>query len=83
MSAQERLLCQVWADMLGVEAVGPHDDFYALGGHSLLAMRISARLRHEHGIDLRVSHILERPTVAELAELVSAQPPQSHRGCPS
>jgi acyl carrier protein len=66
----ERLLCQLWAELLGVEDVDPDDDFYALGGHSLLAVRISARLRHEHGIALRVSQILDAPSIRELARLV-------------
>ena len=67
----ERLLCQLWAELLELDRVEPDDDFYALGGHSLLAVRIAARLRHEHGTMVRVSQILDTPSLRELAQLAA------------
>lgn len=69
---EARLLCRLLAELLGVDHVDPDDDFYSLGGHSLLAMRLSARLRAEYGITLRVGQILETPKVADLAALTPA-----------
>lgn len=64
----ETILARLWADLLGVERVGRHDDFFALGGHSLLAVRLAARIRQVFGSGLAVSKLFEDPTLAGLAE---------------
>lgn len=68
----ERELCDTWQRLLRRDRVGIHDNFFELGGYSLLAVRMFAGLRDRHGVDLPLSMLIERPTVAALAEAVRA-----------
>ncbi|MET0400646.1 MAG: amino acid adenylation domain-containing protein, partial [Longimicrobiaceae bacterium] len=68
----EELLAAIWADALGVDSVGAHDDFFALGGHSLAATVVAARARRAFGLELPLRAVFEAPTVAGLAERVQA-----------
>jgi amino acid adenylation domain-containing protein len=64
---RERVLARLFADLLGIDRVGVHDDFFALGGHSLLATKLVGRIRAELGAELAISAVFDAPTVARLA----------------
>jgi amino acid adenylation domain-containing protein len=68
----EEVLAGIWAEMLRVERVGAHDDFFQLGGHSLMATRLVWRMGDVFGVTLSVRVVLESPTLAQLAERVEA-----------
>lgn len=69
----ETKLADVFADVLAVEQVGIHDDFFAIGGNSLIAADVLARLRGELAVDVPAARLFfENPTVAGLAETVAA-----------
>jgi amino acid adenylation domain-containing protein len=73
----ERVLAGIWAELLGVPAVGMADDFFDLGGHSLLATQVVARLRRELGRGVSVLDVFKFPTIRELAAV--ADTPEGRR----
>jgi amino acid adenylation domain-containing protein len=67
----EEIVAGVWAEVLGLERIGPRANFFDLGGHSLLATRVAARLGDLFSINLPVAALFEAPTVAELARRIA------------
>ena len=65
-TAREELLCMLFAEVLGVEQVGPEDSFFDLGGHSLLAIKLANMVGEAFGVDLPVRVVFQAPTVAQL-----------------
>jgi acyl transferase domain-containing protein/thioesterase domain-containing protein/acyl carrier protein len=77
----ERGLQEIWSEVLGVDGIGEHDDFFRLGGHSLLAARVFVLVKERFGKALPLSTLFEAPTVAKLAALLRDDEHPEPRGC--
>jgi acyl-coenzyme A synthetase/AMP-(fatty) acid ligase/acyl carrier protein len=66
----EEALTDIWRQVLSVEKIGLHDDFFDLGGHSVLVTQITSRVRQVFEIDLSMRHLFGAPTVAGLARVI-------------
>jgi amino acid adenylation domain-containing protein len=66
----EDTLAKIWAEMLKVERVGRHDNFFALGGHSLLAGRLLSQIHQMTGRQIPLSAMFRGATVESLAQMV-------------
>jgi amino acid adenylation domain-containing protein len=69
----EQALAGIWANLLEVEQVGIHDDFFEVGGHSLLVVQAVSRLASDLGIRVPVQAFFAAPTVAELAAYIDTE----------
>ena len=63
----EQKLARLWQEVLGVERVGLHDNFFQLGGDSLSAAEMIARFPEHFGMELPLASLFEASTIAGLA----------------
>jgi len=70
LSTVEEAVMEIWRDVLGVEKIGLHDDFFDLGGHSVLVTQIMSRVRRTFEVELGMRHLFGAPSVASLARVI-------------
>ena len=74
----EKMLAQCWAEILRLEQVGIHDNFFALGGDSLSVVHVLARVYEIINLEIEVSRFFEAPTIAALADHFETLIPSAH-----
>ncbi|HEY6186967.1 MAG TPA: amino acid adenylation domain-containing protein, partial [Pyrinomonadaceae bacterium] len=74
----EEVIAGLWADVLRVDEVGIHDNFFQLGGHSLLATQLISRIRDAFHLELPLRHLFEAPTVAALSRTIDLRLADAH-----
>jgi acyl carrier protein len=72
----EEKLVSIWTEVLGIDRIGVHDNFFALGGHSLMATQVIARVRSTFNYELPLRRLFEAPTISALARTIC----ESHAG---
>ncbi|XXY13500.1 amino acid adenylation domain-containing protein [Sorangium sp. So ce216] len=78
----EASLAKLWRELLDLDQVGIHDDFFALGGHSLLAVLLMSRVHESFRVELRVRALFENPTIARFASVIEAADETSQSAIP-
>ena len=66
----EQAIAEIWQELLKIDKVGIHDNFFDLGGHSLLATKVIARLKDAFPVEFTMASLFERPTVHALSEMI-------------
>ena len=69
----ETVLAAIWSEVLGVDLVGIHDNFFVLGGHSLLATQVISRVRDTFRVELLLRNLFDATTISQLALLIEEQ----------
>ena len=62
----------MWAELLGLDDIGRHDNLFALGAHSLLVARFVGWVREELQVELPLRALFDRPTIADLRVVIVA-----------
>jgi len=66
----ERMLVEIWAEILSLDRVGVHDNFFDLGGHSLAATRVVSQVIKQFRLEVPLQSLFQSPTVAEMAAVI-------------
>jgi amino acid adenylation domain-containing protein len=66
----EKRVAAIWGELLKLDGIGIHDDFFDLGGDSMAAVALVAHLHETFDLELDLASLFDRPTIAGLSELV-------------
>ena len=69
LTSIEQQLAQIWSQVLGIEQIGVHDNFFDLGGDSILAIRVAAKV-NQSGLQLTPRQLFQNQTIAELSAVI-------------
>ena len=67
----EKRVASIWRDVLDVDEIGIHDDFFAMGGHSLSAVVVVSKMVDELKLDVSIKSLLENATISKTCEAIT------------
>ena len=79
----EQSVAQVWQEVLGLEQIGIHDNFFEIGGTSLRAVQVISKLRSQLGVDVSLINMFEKPNIKALATLLEGEQESEKINSPS
>ncbi len=69
----ENSIAKIWREVLGIDRIGIHDNFFDLGGHSLLAVKLLSQLGNFYNLDIKTRWLFESPTIAQFAKHIRSR----------
>jgi amino acid adenylation domain-containing protein len=66
----EQKLAEIWKEILKLEKIGIHDNFFEIGGHSLMALRIISGIRQKFDFELEIVELVNEPTIAGISKII-------------
>lgn len=78
----EKILCQIYEEVLKADQISVDDGFFELGGHSLRALMVINRIEEEFGVNISVQDIFSNTTVRELSRLIQSKEHEVHESIP-
>ncbi|WP_414585411.1 non-ribosomal peptide synthetase [Scytonema sp. PCC 10023] len=72
-NSTELTLAKIWAEILNLESVGIHDNFFDLGGNSLVAVRLVEQIHKQFKCELPLSSLFLNSTIESLAKFISSE----------
>lgn len=70
--ATAKEVARLWENLLGIDGIGAEDRFFDLGGNSLLLTQLLGQIRKAFRLELSLTALFERPTIADMASLIDA-----------
>jgi amino acid adenylation domain-containing protein len=70
-TAIEADLEKIWTEVLSLDRIGIHDNFFDLGGHSLAATRVVSRVMKKFQLEMPLQSLFQSPTVAQMAAVIA------------
>jgi amino acid adenylation domain-containing protein len=67
----QKVLAEIWAEVLSLDRVGMHDNFFELGGHSLAATRVVSQVLKQFQLEIPLRSLFESPTIADMAAVIA------------
>ncbi|MHB8063935.1 MAG: condensation domain-containing protein [Ruminiclostridium sp.] len=66
----EKVMVEIWKEVLGLEKVGINDNFFETGGHSLKAIILISKIAKEFSKEVTINDLFRMPTISEITEFV-------------